>query len=151
MQKRSFLVTELLCMFLGFLGVHRYYTGYIGLGIAQTLTLGGCGIWALIDLICIACGKYKDANNQELEGYDQKTGLILLAVYFCIYGGLTIKNTNKTVVNNYTPNSSTVEKSINQKGEQFVNYQFDNATCKIYASDLRSVACPTSGHGGSIH
>jgi len=46
----------ILCWFFGLLGVHRFYLGHTGIGIAQLLTAGGCGIWALIDLIRIATG-----------------------------------------------------------------------------------------------
>ena len=67
MEKRSFLAAELPCYFLGAFGVHRFYTGYIGIGIIQLLTLGGCGFWTLIDFICISINKYKDAKNQQLE------------------------------------------------------------------------------------
>ena len=74
MQRKSFLITEVLAILLGWLGVHRYYTGYIGLGVLQTLTLGGCGIWAFIDLISISIGKYRDANGQELDDYNSKIG-----------------------------------------------------------------------------
>lgn len=80
MEKKSFLTTGLLSYFLGLLGAHRFYTGYIGLGVLQLLTLGGCGIWALIDLIMICVGQYKDANGKELEGYTPKFGYIVLAV-----------------------------------------------------------------------
>ena len=82
MARKSFLATELFCLFLGVLGVHRFYTGYIGLGIAQLLTLGGCGIWAFIDLISISLGKYRDANGQELEDYNPKVvyGVIIFIV-----------------------------------------------------------------------
>ena len=41
---------------IGGLGIHRFYLGYIGIGIIQLLTAGGCGIWALIDLIRIIIG-----------------------------------------------------------------------------------------------
>lgn len=74
MEKKSFLATELLCFFLGCLGVHRFYTGYVGLGILQLLTLGGCGIWAFIDLICISLNKYQDAEGRDLEDYNQAIG-----------------------------------------------------------------------------
>lgn len=74
MKKKSFLATELFCFFLGVLGIHRFYTGYKGLGIIQLLTFGGCGIWAFIDLVCISLGKYKDAQGQELEDYNSKIG-----------------------------------------------------------------------------
>ncbi len=57
------LVAFLLCFFLGFLGIHRFYVGKIGTGIVQILTLGGLGIWALIDLIMILAGAFKDKKG----------------------------------------------------------------------------------------
>jgi TM2 domain-containing membrane protein YozV len=60
-------VAVLLSLFVGGLGVDRFYLGYTGLGIAKLLTLGGCGIWALIDLILIIMGKLKDADGQDLK------------------------------------------------------------------------------------
>ena len=65
-QQKDWLTTLLLCLFTGGLGGHRYYTGYTTIGIIQTVTLGGCGIWALIDLIQIVTDNYKDANGLPL-------------------------------------------------------------------------------------
>ena len=62
----DWLTTLLLSIFLGGLGVDRFYTGYMGLGIAKLLTLGGCGIWSLIDIVLIATGSYKDAQGRPL-------------------------------------------------------------------------------------
>ena len=66
---KSKVLTILLCMLpsmFGICGVHRFYTGHIGIGIAQFLTFGGCGIWQLIDLIFIFTGKYTDSTGQPL-------------------------------------------------------------------------------------
>jgi TM2 domain-containing membrane protein YozV len=57
----------LLSYFLGFLGVDRLYLGYTGLGILKLLTLGGCFIWALVDVILIGIGHMKDADGRPLE------------------------------------------------------------------------------------
>jgi TM2 domain-containing membrane protein YozV len=66
MNQKSYMTTLLLCLFAGTLGVHRFYVGKIGSGIGQLVTLGGCGIWTLIDLIMIITGKFTDSNGQPL-------------------------------------------------------------------------------------
>lgn len=66
-EQKDWLTTLLLCVFLGALGVHRFYTGHTGIGIAQLFTLGGCGIWALVDLIMIITGSFRDAAGQPLR------------------------------------------------------------------------------------
>lgn len=60
------LVAALLCWFVGFLGVHRFYVGKTGSGIAQILTLGGLGIWVIIDLIVILVGSFTDKDGATL-------------------------------------------------------------------------------------
>ena len=49
-------VAFILCLFLGVFGIHRFYLGYPLIGVLQILTLGGFGIWILIDLIRIITG-----------------------------------------------------------------------------------------------
>jgi TM2 domain-containing membrane protein YozV len=63
---RSWVTAAFLCLFLGWLGVHRFYTGHIITGILQLLTFGGFGIWVLVDLIMIYTDSFKDDMNMLL-------------------------------------------------------------------------------------
>lgn len=65
-EGKEWLIALLLSIFLGPLGIDRFYLGYIGLGILKLLTFGGCGIWWLIDLILIATNKIKDSDGNPL-------------------------------------------------------------------------------------
>src|SRR6266567_1545174 len=65
-QQKDWLTTLLLCIFLGWLGIHRFYTGHTVIGVIQLLTLGGCGIWVLVDFIMILTNSYRDSNGFPL-------------------------------------------------------------------------------------
>lgn len=56
----------LLCFFVGLFGAHRFYVGKVGTGIAQIFTIGGLGIWTLIDLIMILTGSFTDKNGVRI-------------------------------------------------------------------------------------
>lgn len=64
---KDWLTTLLLSLFLGTIGAHRFYVGKIGTGILQILTLGGCGIWSIIDIIQIITGKFTDKDGYEIQ------------------------------------------------------------------------------------
>lgn len=66
-SSRQYVTTLLLSLFLGGLGVDRFYLGQKGLGIGKLLTLGGCGIWSLIDLILIAMRNVTDVDGKPLS------------------------------------------------------------------------------------
>lgn len=62
----SRLAATLLCFFLGVFGVHRFYVGKVGTGVLMLVTFGGLGIWALIDLILILVGAFRDKQERLL-------------------------------------------------------------------------------------
>jgi hypothetical protein len=65
-SEKDFTTALLLSIFLGGLGVDRFYLGQTGLGIGKLLTLGGLGIWSLIDIIMIATRNVTDGNGLAL-------------------------------------------------------------------------------------
>lgn len=62
--EKSQLVALLLCWALGIIGIHRFYLGYTWQGIVQIFTLGGLGIWTLIDFVRILLGTLKPKNGE---------------------------------------------------------------------------------------
>ncbi len=66
-SEKGFVPMILLCFFLGGLGVHRFYAGKVGTGILMLITLGGLGIWTLIDFIIIATGNFKDKEGLKIK------------------------------------------------------------------------------------
>lgn len=65
-EQRDWLVTLLLSIFVGVFGVDRFYTGHTTLGILKLLTLGGCYVWWLIDIILIVTDQFRDAEGRPL-------------------------------------------------------------------------------------
>lgn len=67
LSHKGFVPAILLCFFFGPLGVHRFYVGKIGTGILMLLTLGGFGIWALVDMIIIITGNFRDGDGRLIK------------------------------------------------------------------------------------
>lgn len=83
---KSFLATWLLALLLGVLGADRFYLGKIGTGIAKLLTLGGFGIWWLVDLILTLTGSRTDSLRRPLDGFEhhKKIAWIVTAVWIVL-------------------------------------------------------------------
>lgn len=62
----SFFLVLVACLFGGALGIHRFMVGKIGTGILMILTLGGFGVWSVIDLALIASGNFTDAAGRKI-------------------------------------------------------------------------------------
>lgn len=60
-QKKS--ITILLWL----ISSHRFYVGKIGTGILYWLTLGGLGIWVIVDIIMIASNTFTDKEGRLLR------------------------------------------------------------------------------------
>ncbi len=79
---KDYLTAWLLSYFLGGLGADRFYMGETGLAILKLVTLGGWGIWALIDWIMIMAGARKDKLGRPLANREKnfKTSVIILVI-----------------------------------------------------------------------
>ena len=66
MSQKRILPAFLLCFFAGPLGMHRFYVGKAKTGVIQLLTLGGLGVWALIDFVMIMMGNFTDGEDRKI-------------------------------------------------------------------------------------
>lgn len=65
-SSQSKMTALLLCIFLGYIGAHRFYTWHNGSGVLYILTIGLFGIGVLVDFISIICGTFRDKNGKTL-------------------------------------------------------------------------------------
>jgi TM2 domain-containing membrane protein YozV len=66
LMQKNFTTALLLSIFLGGLGIDRFYLGKVGTGLLKLITFGGFGIWYIIDILLIATGSMKDGWGREL-------------------------------------------------------------------------------------
>ncbi len=67
LSNKNFYITLLLCIFIGTFGAHRFYSRKTGTGIIMLLTVGGLGVWWLIDLVMLCLGIFKDKEGKVIK------------------------------------------------------------------------------------
>ncbi len=58
--------TLMFCYIFGTFGIHRFIHGKVGTGVLMFITVGGLGIWALVDLITIMTNNFTDINGKRI-------------------------------------------------------------------------------------
>ena len=61
------MLMAVLCLLFGIFGAHRFYAGKTGSAVLQLFTLGGLGIWAVIDFLFIVFAEFTDAQGRKVD------------------------------------------------------------------------------------
>lgn len=70
---KSRTIALILAAVLGVFGAHRFYAGKVGTALLMLITMGGLGIWWLVDLILIAAGGFRDSDGRLITDWDPST------------------------------------------------------------------------------
>lgn len=91
---KSFIATWLLSWLLGFFGVDRFYLGKIGTGVVKLITLGGFGVWWLVDLIITLTGNATDAQGRKVRGLGKEPMIAWIVTGAVIVLGILVNAIN---------------------------------------------------------
>ena len=128
---KSFLAAFLLALLLGTLGVDRFYLGKIGTGILKLLTVGGLGVWALIDVVLILTNHTKAKDGSSLRDYEKnrKLAVLLFIVWLAVgagFGAISFISDQRASTN--TVSSSSTSTSVTSYTDPGSDYRFSYPT-----------------------
>jgi DNA integrity scanning protein DisA with diadenylate cyclase activity len=96
---RHFLAVFFLSFLWGSFGVDRFYLGKIGTGILKLLTVGGLGVWVIVDLVLIMAGTMRDKQGQPMREYQRyKKFAVKTVVIFAVILGVVMLTTGALLV-----------------------------------------------------
>ncbi|WP_084515993.1 TM2 domain-containing protein [Microbacterium luticocti] len=106
-EGRQFLAAWLLSYFLGVFGVDRFYLGKVGTGLLKLFTLGGAGIWWLVDLILILAGAMRDRAGRPLVGFDRYKVIAWIVTAVLVVVGIVAGSVGGATAGSHTPDAVT--------------------------------------------
>lgn len=117
--EKSFIVTWLLSLLVGFFGVDRFYLGKVGTGILKLLTIGGLGIWYFVDLIIILTNAARDKDGDKLNGYKKNKTLatVVTIVFFFVCIGISAANNGNQSTVNTQPSDAKENSNTQPQGQ----------------------------------
>lgn len=89
-EGRHFLAVFFLSFMWGAFGADRFYLGKIGTGILKLVTLGGLGVWVIVDLALVMSGAMRDKQGRSmLEFQRYKKFAVRTVIIFAVVLGVT--------------------------------------------------------------
>lgn len=114
---KSFVTTWILSYLLGIFGVDRFYLGKVGTGILKLVTLGGYGIWWLIDLILVLAGSMRDKAGRPLDGYDKHKKIAWIVTGALVALGIIVGAINGAGAGSAAPQDDALTRVTSSAGQ----------------------------------